>query len=319
MAGPELQLLIALVATFGLLVGIRRLLVLRRSRRVIETGLKAVDLFAPILRGGDILITGDEGAGSIVLGSELAYRLMNLPARHHHVLYYLDDASYDIDERVQELDEVLPALTHRYIVPVVTADHVQQHLSDVRRGSDTMIFAASMNTRFLEIFQESIRQVREDAPGAGSVTSFSVTDSIVPTTYDVTIQSSKVIAEAGIYPAIDPQRSASSASKHSSFRGKRLRVARSAGKAVTEVISSLYAGALNDATWIYNSDADRRPACQALCFMSQAYFVAEIYTGKTGAYIPVKQTVDSFETILSENMKGTAAKAFRYRNKLPTV
>lgn len=42
---------------------------------LVETGIKAVDLYAPLQRGGTLAILGDPGAGQLVLALEIAHNL----------------------------------------------------------------------------------------------------------------------------------------------------------------------------------------------------------------------------------------------------
>jgi RNA polymerase sigma factor (sigma-70 family) len=43
--------------------------------KLIETGVKAVDLYAPLVHGGTLAIHGDPGAGEVVLAMEIAHKL----------------------------------------------------------------------------------------------------------------------------------------------------------------------------------------------------------------------------------------------------
>lgn len=46
------------------------------AAEVIETGIKAVDLFAPLVRGGTLSIGGPPGAGQVVLALEIVHNLI---------------------------------------------------------------------------------------------------------------------------------------------------------------------------------------------------------------------------------------------------
>lgn len=87
-------------AVIAVVAGIRHLAAFRRQRRAfISTGLKAVDLFAPLPRGGDILITGTKGAGIVVLGLKIARRLLKHPTDEFHVVYFPDEGLSDLSVR----------------------------------------------------------------------------------------------------------------------------------------------------------------------------------------------------------------------------
>ena len=45
-------------------------------------------------------------------------------------------------------------------------------------------------------------------------------------------------------------------------------------------------------------------------FLSQPFFVAEVFTGLTGEYVPVSETVDSFEAIVNGDLDDLPEQAF---------
>ena len=44
--------------------------------------------------------------------------------------------------------------------------------------------------------------------------------------------------------------------------------------------------------------------------MSQPFFVAEIFTGRAGRYVPIKETVESFKEILEGRVDALPEQAF---------
>lgn len=287
-----------------------------RHTPVLETGLKAIDLFTPIRIGGDVLISGDKGSGCKLLGTEIAFRLLQHPRRKFRVVYYLDEKLADIDAQVAELKESLPTLNDRYIVSVVTASDIQGHLNPDIADDGVAVFAVSTNERFVHFFHQAVLAARESTDKSGILTCFAVTEAFVPTDFDVRIISSQVIAKEGIYPALDLHASSSSVSSHTSISSQQRRVAKSAGDAVKDVETSLYPGALGNPDWVFNRDEGKRVAVQALRFMSQPYFVAEPYTGQKAAFVTSKDLVKSFQAILSGKFIHAAPQTLQYVNVL---
>lgn len=290
----------------------------RRSSPVLKTGLKAIDLFTPLRIGGDILISGDKGSGCKLLGTEMAFRLLKHPRRKFRVVYYVDEKLADIDAQVAELKESLPTLHDLHVVSVVTASDIQGHLNSDIADDGVAIFALSTNERFVHFFHEAVRAVREPMDPSRLLTSFIVTESFVPTGFDVTIISSQIVAKEGIYPALDLHASTSSVSSHATIASKQRHVAKSAGEAVKNVQANLYPGALANPNWVFNREEGKRVAVQALRFMSQPYFVAEPYTGKTAAYVIDKELVKGFQAILSGEFKNASPQSLQYINTLPS-
>lgn len=291
---------------------------MRGGGPLIETGLKAVDLFVPIPVGGDVLISGDAQSGIRVLGIELAHRLMNHPRHKFHVVLYLDQAMADVDSWVLELQESLPSFSNRFVVPAISTAEIQQQQSAAGRGPGVAIFAVSRSERFLYSFHEAIRTARETATTTVPITSFSLTEELVPPGYDVNILCSRALAQEGIYPALNPKTSNSVAISHQSVSEKRRQVAESARAAIAKVLQNLHPEALNNPDWDFNREESKRPAVQATRFMSQAFFVAEPFTGKAGANVPVRKTVADFKSILDGKHRDDPPQQFMYSNGLPS-
>ena len=290
----------------------------RMGRRspLIETGLKAIDLLVPIPVGGDVLISGDAQSGIRVLGIELANRLMSHSRPTCHVVFYLDEAMADVESWVLEMQESLPSLTQRFVVPTVSTAEIQRQRSAAGRAHGVAIFAASRSERFLYDMQEAIRSVRESSTDATPVTSFAVTEELAPPGYDVTMRCSRLLAQKGIYPALDVGTSTSAASSHAMIKAKRRRVAESVRVAITGILQNLQPGPLAESEWVGGRSDDERTAVQAACFMSQLYFVAEPYTGKAGASIPLYKAVAAFEAIMTGKYRDVLPRKFLYLNDL---
>ncbi|MEZ6032881.1 MAG: hypothetical protein R3C17_07300 [Planctomycetaceae bacterium] len=314
-----LLVIAACLITLGILWFIARTFKAYRSRRnspVLKTGLKAIDLFTPLRIGGDVLISGDKGSGCKLLGTEIAFRLLNHPRRKFRVVCYVDEKLADIDAQVAELKESLPTLNDRYVVSVVTASDLQGHLSRDIPDDGVAIFAVSTNERFVHFFHEAVRTVRESLDASKILTCFVVTESFVPPGFDVTIISSQIVAKEGIYPALDLNASSSSVSSHTTIASTQRHVTKSAGEAIKNVQANLYPGALANPNWVFNREEGKRVAVQALRFMSQPYFVAEPYTGKTAAYVSDKELVKGFQTILSGKFMDAKPQSLQFVNAL---
>src|SRR5690348_6494312 len=73
-----------------------------QTDKLLETGIKLIDLFAPIVRGGTSTITAAPGVGLIVSSSELIQRIA---ARHSGcaVIADLEDGIYPLSDLVADL------------------------------------------------------------------------------------------------------------------------------------------------------------------------------------------------------------------------
>ena len=284
---------------------------------IVETGLKAVDLFVPIPLGGDVLLSGEPHAGVRVLGTELAFRLANSPRQPFRVIMFLDSELDDLENVCKELRETLPMVKQIFIAPVVTAEDIRQQRVQASVFKQDALFAISKNARFLHEFRQAVKSDRQSSQSAASLTTFTVTESLSPEGFEAKLISSSLLAKEAVYPALDLRHSFSSASSLPGVKARRQRVANSVRTAVVEVLENLHPGALNDESWSFNADPAKRAAVQAIRFMSQPYFTAEPYTGLKSANVPVADTIKNFEAILSGRFLDRPPRSFQFQNALP--
>merc|ERR1712084_191216 len=130
-----------------------------------------------------------------------------------------------------------------------------------------------------------------------------LTDPAPATTFahlDATTVLSRQIAELGIYPAVDPLDSTSRMLDPSIVGKRHYDIARATQKMLQDYKS------LQDIIAILGmdelSEEDKLTVARARKvqrFMSQPFFVAEIFTGTPGAFVDLETTINDFETILS--------------------
>jgi F-type H+/Na+-transporting ATPase subunit beta len=129
-----------------------------------------------------------------------------------------------------------------------------------------------------------------------------VTDPAPATTFahlDSTIVLSRALTEIGIYPAVDPLASNSTALDPKIVGKDHYEVARDVQKTLqrykelNDIISILGIEELSDTDRL---TVDRARKIQR--FLSQPFFVAEAFTGAAGKYVPLKDTIKSFRDIL---------------------
>ncbi len=153
-------------------------------------------------------------------------------------------------------------------------------------------------------------QERITSTDKGSITSVQavfvpaddLTDPAPATTFahlDSTVVLSRAISELGIYPAVDPLDSSSTVLDPSVVGEEHYRTARDVQrvlqkyKDLQDIIAILGMEELSDADKVTVARARKIQR-----FMSQPFFVAEQFTGLSGKYVPVAETVRSFRDIL---------------------
>ena len=156
----------------------------------------------------------------------------------------------------------------------------------------------------------------------GSITSFQAvyvpaddyTDPGVSTTFghlDAVIALERSIAEQGLYPAVDPLASTSRilspeivGEEHHSVAREVQRVLQRY-KDLQDVIAILGIEELSDEDKLTVARARRIQR-----FLSQPMFVSEVFTGRPGKYVPIKETVRGFKEILEGKHDSLPEQAF---------
>jgi F-type H+-transporting ATPase subunit beta len=129
-----------------------------------------------------------------------------------------------------------------------------------------------------------------------------ITDPAPATTFshlDSKIVLSRALTEIGIYPAVDPLSSSSSALDPKIVGREHYEVARDVQKTLQryqelqDIIAIL---GIEELSEIDRRTVDRARKIQR--FLSQPFFVGEVFTGRPGKYVSLKDTVRSFREIL---------------------
>ena len=167
-----------------------------------------------------------------------------------------------------------------------------------------------------------VLQERITSTKTGSITSFQavyvpaddLTDPSPATTFahlDATLVLSRQIAELGIYPAVDPLDSTSRQLDPQVVGQEHYDVARGVQgilqryKELKDIIAILGMDEL--------SDDDKQAVARARKiqrFLSQPFFVAEVFTGSPGKYVSLKETLASFKAILDGELDDIPEQAF---------
>ncbi|MGI9292708.1 MAG: F0F1 ATP synthase subunit beta, partial [Pseudomonadales bacterium] len=167
-----------------------------------------------------------------------------------------------------------------------------------------------------------ILQERITSTKTGSITSFQavyvpaddLTDPSPATTFahlDATLVLSRQIAELGIYPAVDPLDSTSRLLDPLVIGQEHYDVARGVQsvlqryKELKDIIAILGMDELSEED---KQIVDRARKIQR--FLSQPFFVAEVFTGSSGKYVSLKDTIAAFKGILAGEYDHLPEQAF---------
>jgi F-type H+/Na+-transporting ATPase subunit beta len=174
-------------------------------------------------------------------------------------------------------------------------------------------------------------QERITSTTKGSITSLQAvyvpaddyTDPAPATTFahlDSTIRLERNIAELGIYPAVDPLTSTSRVLDPLVVGHEHYDVARETQRVLQrfrdlqDIIAILGIDELSE-----EDKATVARARRLQRFMSQPFFVAEVFTGRSGIYVPIRDTVASFKEILEGRGDALPEQAFFLAGTLDDV
>lgn len=323
------------------------------STRVLETGIKVIDLTAPYARGGKIGLFGGAGVGKTVLIMEL---IRNVAHEHngYSIFTGVGERSREGHEMIREMEEsgVLdktalvfgqmnepPGSRMRVALTGLT---LAEYFRD-ESNKDVLLFIDNIY-RFVQAGSEvsamlgrmpsavgyqptlatemGALQERITTTKSGSITSIQavyvpaddLTDPAPAAIFahlDATTVLSRKVVEQGIYPAVSPLESDSRILEPRIVGEKHYRTARRVQEALQryaelqDIIAILGMDELSedDKQTVYRARKMQR-------FFSQPMFVAGVYTGMEGRYVPVKTTVECFHEILEGNADRYPESAF---------
>ncbi len=311
------------------------------STRILETGIKVVDLIAPYAMGGKIGLFGGAGVGKTVIIMELIH---NIATAHGGYSVFAG-----VGERTREGNDLWGEMKESGVINKTALVYGQmneppgarmrvglsgltmaEYFRDVG-GQDVLLFIDNI-FRFIQAGSEvsallgrmpsavgyqptlandiGALQERITSTKSGSITSVQavyvpaddLTDPAPAGTFahlDATTVLSRQIAELGIYPAVDPLDSTSRILDPLVIGEEHYNVARGVQailqryKELQDIIAILGMEELSEEDKVTVARARKIQR-----FLSQAFFVAEQFTGTPGQYVPLKETIRGFKEIL---------------------
>ena len=299
---------------------------------MLETGIKVIDLLAPYAKGGKIGLFGGAGVGKTVLIQELIHNIAT-ESGGYSIFTGVGERSREGNDLWTEMKEsgVLdktalvfgqmnepPGARMRVAETGLT---MAEYFRDVKH-QDVLLFIDNI-FRFVQAGSEvSALLGRIASTRNGSVTSVQavyvpaddLTDPAPATTFshlDATTVLSRKIVEQGIYPAVDPLESTSRILEADVVGEEHYQTARRVQetlqkyKELQDIISILGMEELSDEDklTVYRARKVQR-------FLSQPFHVAENFTGISGKFVPVEETVKGFKAILDGEMDDYPEPAF---------
>lgn len=331
------------------------------SVEILETGIKVIDLIAPITKGGKVGLFGGAGVGKTVLITEL---INNIAKFHKGYSVFAG-----VGERTREGNDLYHEMADSGVLDKTSLVFGQMNeppgarlrvgLSGLTiaegfrdKGNDVLLFIDNI-FRFTQAgaevsallgrlpsavgYQPNLAQEmgalqeRITSTRKGSITSVQavyvpaddLTDPAPATTFahlDSTIVLSRALTELGLYPAVDPLDSSSTILDPEIVGEEHYEVAREVQrilqryKDLQDIIAILGMEEL--------SDEDKQTVSRARKiqrFLTQPFFVAEVFIGKPGKYVPLADTIAGFKEILDGKHDDKSENAFYMKGDISEV
>jgi len=326
---------------------------------ILETGLKAIDLLAPIPKGGKAGLFGGAGVGKTVLIQEL---IRNVAEVHKGYSIFTG-----VGERSREGNDILLEMERAGVLkncalvfgqmnepPGVrfrvgfTGLTLAEYFRDVEKR-DVLLFADNIfrfvlagaeasallgripsqtgyqPTLFSEVAELEERITSTDVGSISSIQAVYVpaddlTDPGVVSVFghlDSSIVLSREIADLGIYPAFDPLESSSKALDPQIVGEEHYRVAQEVRRILKryrelrDIISILGMEELSEEDKLIVQRARKIQR-----FLSQPFYVAEVFTGRKGQYVPLKDTIEDFKKIISGELDSKREEDFYMKGRI---
>jgi F-type H+/Na+-transporting ATPase subunit beta len=290
--------------------------------QLLETGIKVIDLFAPITRGGVSTLTAMPGVGLIVSSSELIQRIA---ARHGGcaVITDLEDGIYPLGDLLADLrssgvDQHVAIVSGRQdqtpegkrdlaLAGLTIAEHF------CAQGRETLLF---LNEQLVseQTLQRIQRRLRNGVGGSLTLLIWQIRtpETIhgraleLPLPVDGQIVFNRALGKQSIWPAIDPVRSNSRLLDGPALGAEHVRVAHAAQALLRDYGDLAGTGAAGSDTSL------QARARRVLLFGSQPFVVAETFTARPGVDVPVAETVRGYAELLDGRHDGVPEEAFRF-------
>ena len=287
--------------------------------RQLESGIKVLDLYAPLLRGGIIPLVAGAGVGKTVLVEELIQRIATRQGGRA-VLASLDDDGFNQNDVIAELrssgvEPYVATVLGRRDEPAGTAEQVgllglalAEELC--RNGVDVLLFLDELLVTPASIDRLLARQQGPTAALTTFILQHKTPADRTPAGAlgtllrdgDGRIVFNRALGQQNIWPAIDPLQSSSRLLSERLVSAEHVRVAGEARELLRR--TGVVAGEASDP--LYGR------ARRTLLFQAQPFVVAEPYTAVPGEYVPLSDTIHGFGELLAGKYDALPEEAVRF-------
>ncbi|MFQ3545323.1 hypothetical protein Q7A53_14665 [Halobacillus rhizosphaerae] len=282
-------------------------LIIRGERfEMVETGVKVLDLFAPLAKGGTAGLVARPGMGQLVVLAEIFHRLKQ--EGYKIVLLHPEGEYPEVNDITDDVDEICWSL-----------EDAENQVKQLGENHD-VVFAADRS----HVLTGGMVQLQESWSALSSVTTFlldlkgeSVDEDLPYGPLETLWQFDIDLSSRHLYPAVHPLFSTSTVLEganldqtHFSIQQRAQRLLRRY-RELRSVVNASSITALSSADTETFNRGERLEA-----YLSQPFFTAEAFTGQKGEYVPFRTTLEDVRKILDGLADNKGVKELTYRGSL---
>jgi F-type H+-transporting ATPase subunit beta len=280
---------------------------------LIETGIKVIDLFGPLVRGGTAGCIARPGVGQMALLAEVLRRLRD--QRGFTTIVWLPRSP------TPSPDDLLPEAT----ATGATLDEVGELVATAREQHDVILAADREYVLSGELYQLR-EQLRE--PGSRPIT-YALFDSLGETPdvegapygpLETVWRFDLDLGGRGLWPAVDPLQSTSVLLEGGQVEAVHLTLAMRARALLRRYQELRTLVPRHGLDKLAPADGPRYQRGQRLeAFLTQPFYMAEPYTGRPGVWVPLPETLDGVRRVLDGAADEIAPEALMFGGALPAA
>ncbi len=282
------------------------LIIQRGGEKMIETGIKTLDLFAPLVREGKTGLVARPGMGQLVLLAELFYRLKKQGFRS---LFLAEDSNTSIADALAEADFYSTSADD------IFARIKEYQPSDIILGVDRRIY---LSEDFYQLEDHLFENGIKNITFAVVDTSGEAVDEELPygpleTLWEFDME----LAAKQAYPAVNPLTSISTVLEEINLDSGHMEVQQQArkilrrSKELTYLVEQRGKNNLSEADKITFERGKKLEA-----YLTQPLFVAEDFSGQRGQSVALSETLENVKAILDGKTDEITADELKYIGSL---
>lgn len=289
LAKAEVGTLVTLANLAG--CSIDELIIYKESTKMIETGIKTIDLFSPIVQGGIIGLVARPGSGQMSLAAELCYRMK--VNKYKTIFWKPNKDDWRLNCIIEQADRICNSAEEVYEAMAFFNNEAELFLMADREvvvNGELMKLQNDLN----ELQGLSVTTILVDILGNA------IEEEVPYGPMDTLLKFDINLSKGGIYPALDPVYSTSTMSEGAMLESVHLSAQQRARKVLRRyrelsVLVNLYGlEGFNEADEITYKRGKLLEA-----YLSQPQYVVEDVTRKQGEWVTLEDTIGDVIRLLN--------------------